>query len=88
LLATRADYVDSPVERERLLRAAYSEAERTGDQKNRELTAHSLAELHIEELRDLEEGARRLAIWRNELGIEPVDYDLAELARLETLLLK
>ena len=88
LLATRADYVDSPVEREGLLRKAFSEAERIGDQKNRELIAHSLAQLFIEDVRDLEEGARWLGIWRDQVGVEPVDYDLAELARLETLLLK
>jgi hypothetical protein len=68
--------------------AAYSEAQRIGDQKNLESIVHSLAALHIEDVRDLEQGAKWLGVWRDELGVEPVDRDLEELARLETLPLK
>lgn len=87
LLATRADYVESSESRERLLRSAYSEAERIADEKNQELIAHSLAEFYIEDVRNLDEGARWLGIWRNALGIEPVQEDRVEVARLETILL-
>lgn len=87
LLATRADYVESADERERLLLTAHSEAERIADDKNRALTAHSLAEFYVEEVRNLDEGAKWLGIWRNELGTEPVQRDLRELARLEAILL-
>jgi hypothetical protein len=48
LLATRADYVDSAEEKQRLLMTAYSEAERIADHLNRQLIAHSLAEFYIE----------------------------------------
>jgi hypothetical protein len=87
LLATRADYVESPEDRERLLLAAYSEAERIADDTNRELTAHSLAQLYIEEVRSFDDGANWLGIWRDELGSKPAQHDLSELARLQTILL-
>jgi hypothetical protein len=88
LLATQADYVESSGDRERLFLAAHSEAERIADGKNRELTAHSLAELCIEEVPNLDEGAKWLGIWRNELGTEAIQYDVRELTRLETILLR
>ena len=87
LLATRADYVQLPEDRARLLLAAYSEAERIADATNRQLIAHSLAELYLGEILNLDEGARWLRIWRNALGTEPGAYDVRELARLETILL-
>jgi hypothetical protein len=43
LLATRADYVESSEDRERLLLAAFTEAERTADERNQELVAVLLA---------------------------------------------
>jgi hypothetical protein len=85
LLATRADYVESPDERERLLLMAFSEAERINDAGNRMLVAHSLASLYIEELRHLDEGARWLGVWRQELSDNPARRDRDEVARLEDL---
>jgi hypothetical protein len=88
LLATRADYVESPEHREWLLRAAYTQAASRDDYKNQLLIAHSLAEFFIEEVVNLEEGAVWLATWREHLGVAPVENDGAELARLEALLLR
>ena len=87
LLATRADYIESPGERERLLLMAFSEADRIKDGKNRLLVAHSLAGLYLEELHDLDEGAKWLAVWRHELGDDPARFDREEIARFETILL-
>ena len=87
LLATRADYVESPDERERLLLMAFSEAERINDAENRMLVAHSLASLYIEELRHLDEGAKWLGVWRDELGDTPEGRDRDEVARFERILL-
>jgi hypothetical protein len=87
LLATRADYIESTEAREELLLAAYSEAGRISDDANRELIAHSLAELYIERVPNFDEGAKWLGTWRNELGPEPREHDLRELAMLETILL-
>ena len=44
LLATRADYVESPEHREWILRAAYTQAASRDDYKNQLLVAHSLAQ--------------------------------------------
>jgi hypothetical protein len=87
LLATRADYVESTEERERLLLAAFTEAERTSDERNGELSAGSLAQFYIEEVQDLDQGAKWLAVWRSALGTEPVPEDEREVARLESILL-
>jgi len=88
LLATRADYLESHEHREWLWRAAYTEALRLDDHTNQLLVAHSLAEFFIEEVGNLEEGATWLGVWREHLGIAPVNHDGAELARLEALLLR
>jgi hypothetical protein len=88
LLATRADFVDSSDEKERLLLAAYSEAERIADAMNRELIAHSLAQFYIDEIGSVDEGRKWLGVWRDELGIQPGAHDVGELARLESILLK
>lgn len=87
LLATRADYVESASEKKRLLHIAYSEADRIRDHRNREMTAHSLAQFYIDEVGDLDSGAKWLGIWRIELGVEPGEFDRTELTRLEGLLL-
>ena len=87
LLATRADYVESADECERLLLMAFSEAERINDAENRMLVAHSLASLYIEELRQLDEGAKWLDVWRYEVGDNPEGRDRDEVARLERNLL-
>jgi hypothetical protein len=87
LLATRADYVESPTERERLLLSAFSEAERIKDSGNRMLVAESLASLYLEELRNLDEGARWLGVWRDELGEDPARRDRDEVSRFERILL-
>jgi hypothetical protein len=88
LLATRADYVESHDDRERLLLAAYEEARRMGDDKSQELTADSLAHFFIEEAPNLDQGARWLAVWRDALGNEPGPHELGELARLESIVLR
>lgn len=87
LLATRADYVESS-ERERLLRIAYTEAERIGDDRNRQLITHSLAEFYIDDVHNFDEGATWLGTWRDHLGVAPRQKDRAEVARFEGLLLK
>ena len=87
LLATRADYVESLEEREWLLLAAFTEAERLGDHRNRELTADSLVHFYIEEVSDFDQGATWLAVWRDALGPEPDSDGRRELARLESILL-
>ena len=87
LLATRADYVESSEDRERLFLAAYEEAERIGDDTNRGLIAHSLAEFYLDEIKDAERGTTWLGLWRDHLGVEPDEYDREELSRLEGLLL-
>ena len=87
LLATRADYVESPNERERLLLSAFSEAERIKDSGNRMLVAESLASLYLEELHNLDEGARWLGVWRHELGDDPERRDRDEVSRFERILL-
>jgi hypothetical protein len=81
LLATRADYVESPSERERLLLRAFSEAERIKDSENRLLVAESLASLYLEELRNLDEGAKWLGVWRHALGDDPAQRDREEVSR-------
>src|SRR5687768_2888819 len=86
LLATRADYVESSEDRERLLLTAFTEAERSGDEKNRLLTADSLAHFYIEEVRAHDHGATWLGVWRDSLGTEPDSDDQRELARLESIL--
>ena len=87
LLATRADYVDSSDQREQLLLSAYAEADRIADDTNRELIADSLTHYYIEEVPNLDEGARWLGIWRSALGTELEANDQHELARLESILL-
>lgn len=87
LLATRADYVESNEDRERLLVAAFTEAERTGDERNQELVADSLAHFYVEEVVDLDKGSDWLARWRDASGPEPNPHDQSELARLESVLL-
>jgi hypothetical protein len=88
LLATRADYVESPAERERLLLMAFSEADRIKDTENRLLVAESLASLYLEEVHNLDEGAKWLGVWRHELGADPERRDRDEVSRLERILLR
>ncbi len=87
LLATRADYVDSPVERERHLRRAYDAARELDDVRNLVWVASSLASYYMEEARDLDEGARWLGALREHLFICPDEHEQAEVKRLEELLL-
>jgi hypothetical protein len=56
LLATRADYVDSPDEREYLLLKAYDEARILEDLKNLLEISESLASFYIEERSDYRHG--------------------------------
>jgi hypothetical protein len=52
LLATRADYIEDVGSKEQLLTRAYALAEDRGDALNGLATAHSLAELSIEDIAD------------------------------------
>jgi hypothetical protein len=88
LLATRADYVDSSVERERHLRRAYDAARELDDVKNLVWVASSLASYYMEEASDLDEGAQWLGALREHLLISPDEHEEAEVQRLEELLLK
>ena len=68
LLATRADYVDRPEDREYWLLAAYAQAEHRGDSKNKAFIAESLASFYIEERPDREQGTRWLETLVEHLG--------------------
>jgi NADH:ubiquinone oxidoreductase subunit E len=57
LLATRADYVASPEEREYWLLAAYEQAQKRDDPKNLVWVSSSLACFHLEEAPDVTKGA-------------------------------
>jgi hypothetical protein len=82
LLATRADYVDRPEDREYWLLAAHAEAEKRGDIKNLTLITESLASFYIEERPDREQGKRWLDALAQQAGLaEP-----GEVARLRTIL--
>src|SRR5215471_9191702 len=61
LLATRADYVDAPEERDYWLTAAYEQAEKRRDVKNLVWIAASLATLYVDDLRDPAQGGRWLS---------------------------
>jgi hypothetical protein len=63
LLATRADYVDDD-RRERLYLEAFELASERGDEANLLFVSHSLAELYIETLRDVQNGRRWLEEYR------------------------
>ena len=84
LLATRADYVDRPEDREYWLLAAYAQAVERGDSKNMALIADSLATFYIEEHPDRGQGARWLDTLAEHLRAsgEPGE----EVARLRAIL--
>ena len=52
LLATRADYVETPSERQHWWEAAHEQALARGDRKNLVWIAASLAEFHVAEMND------------------------------------
>jgi hypothetical protein len=85
LLATRADYVDEPEGREYWLLAAYSEAEKRGDLKNRVLIASSLASYYIDEV-DGSAGTKWLDALSSDLDAFPMEYEGSELERLRGVL--
>lgn len=60
ILATRADYIDDVQRKRELLTRAYVLADASNDGLNKMEIAHSLAELHIDELKDVVEGSRWL----------------------------
>jgi len=62
LLATRADCVDSPEEREYWLMVAYKRAQQLADSRNLVWIAASLAAFHLEDLPEATKGAEWLAL--------------------------
>lgn len=60
ILATRADYAKDSRVKERLLKRAYALACARSDAHNALYSAHSLAELYIEDLRDAPDGRKWL----------------------------
>jgi len=86
LLATRADYVEATTERERLLVAAYREAERRADLRNQAWIAHSLASHYVEAGLDDEEGERWLLIAEKHLRAFPDEDVEDDLDRLRAAL--
>jgi hypothetical protein len=86
LLATRGDYVDSPVERDYWFSAAYEEAKRRGDAKNLVWIASSLATLHVEGIRDPVKGAEWLTLLEQHLVASPDESEAEEAHRLRGIL--
>ncbi|MEZ5288284.1 MAG: hypothetical protein R2712_26480 [Vicinamibacterales bacterium] len=64
------------------MRTAYDLAERLGDTHNLSLIAHSLATLFLDDVKNVQEGAAWLEVWRSHVGVETDDYDDQELIRL------
>jgi hypothetical protein len=89
ILATRADYVDDPLEREDLFHEAFQLATRIADEKNLLHIAHSLTEFYLEQrkaalagewLNQLRECLRRVS--DSDYERDCVEFD-AMLERLE-----
>jgi hypothetical protein len=86
LLATRADYVDNPVEREYWLLAAYHQAEERRDDKNLVWIAASLATFHVEEVPDPMKGKQWLESLERHLQAFPDTSETEEAVRLRAIL--
>ncbi len=67
ILATRADYIDDIIEREKLYKRAYALAEKWNDYQNCVETAHSLSELYIEEFKDAKKGQKWMFFFKRYL---------------------
>jgi hypothetical protein len=77
ILATWADYIDNSDGKQQLLVRAYTLAHARQDSLNERETAHSLAKLHIETLKDSSEGIKWLDSLKKHLD-ENDDLDLRE----------
>ena len=71
ILSTRADYVDDLAIKEALFIEAYEGAARSGDELNQLLTAHSLAELYIDDHRNASKGR----VWLTTLRVHIAELD-------------
>ena len=86
LLATRADYVTSPQEREYWLLAAYEQAQQRKDEKNLVWVASSLACFHLEEAPDLMKGTHWLESFEQHLQTFSDPSEARQAIRLRGLL--
>jgi len=86
ILATRADYVADDDEKASYLRQAYALAEAIDDKIDMREIAHSLAELYIEDLKQITEGRDWLERLRNQLKHSTEESLKNELERLQALL--
>jgi hypothetical protein len=86
LLATRADYVASPEEREYWLLAAYEQAQQRKDEKNLVWIASSLASFHLEEAPDLAKGTQWLESFEHHLQRLSDPSEAKEAVRLRAIL--
>jgi hypothetical protein len=86
LLATRADYVASPEEREYWLLAAYEQAQQRKDEKNLVWVAGSLASFHLDEAPDLVKGAQWLESFEQHLQGCSNPSEAKEVVRLRGIL--
>lgn len=86
LLATRADYVDGPEEREYYLLQAYSEARALDDAINLVEIAESLASFYIEDRSDDRNGAHWLRVLEEFLKVHDDPAVAEEVTRLRELL--
>jgi len=86
LLATRADYVERPEDREYWLLAAYQQAHDRGDDKNLVWTAASLAAFQLEEALDVTKGAQWLNALEGHLQAFPDPAEANEAVRLRGVL--
>ncbi|HZN60574.1 MAG TPA: hypothetical protein VFD71_21050 [Planctomycetota bacterium] len=86
ILATRADYVEDPQESLELLERAYPLAVERRDHKNVLYIASSLASLHIEKLRNADEGGKWLAALKEALKNAGGEWDIKESDDLATAL--
>jgi len=85
ILATRADFCEDLHRRNELLHRAYASAEATDDAHNALYVAHSLAELHLDELGALDEGAKWLECMRGYLVRVDDGWFVEEYDRLRRL---
>ncbi len=86
ILATRADYTDTPAEQIALLEKAYTLAVEFADYPNMTFTAHSLAVVMIETLGDVEAGRESLMRLKTCLAQYSEEYEAKDYERLSALL--
>jgi hypothetical protein len=86
ILATRADYVKEPEESRELLERAYAPALEKHDRLNVLYVASSLARLHIERLRNVTEGVKWLAAFKEALKYAGDESDIEEYEDLAKML--